>query len=228
MEQMKCPGQDTRYWKPGDIFAAECPKCGAEIEFFKDDTRRRCAWCGHMFYNPKIELGCAEWCQYAEKCVPDLVKAKKAAQNFKEILAEQVRNYLKDEAVWEETEAAVHYAQDLLKAEGGDPKVVLAAILLHRVAPDKAREFLAELETEPELTADILELIDRPGPSQGPEPATLPGRPEPPGEKPRHHFQYPHRPAPGGGGERMRSRSWGRGLRAEGPYPLPKPPPPIP
>ena len=53
----------------------------------------------------------------------------------------------------------MHYAQDLLKAEGGDPKVVLAAILLHRVAPDKAREFLAELETEPELTADILELI---------------------------------------------------------------------
>jgi len=159
MEQMKCPGQDTRYWKPGDIFAAECPKCGAEIEFFKDDTRRRCAWCGHMFYNPKIELGCAEWCQYAEKCVPDLVKAKKAAQTFREILAEQVRNYLQDEAAWEETEAAVHYAQELLKAEGGDPKVVLAATLLHRVDPDKARDFLAELETEPELTADILELI---------------------------------------------------------------------
>ena len=94
MEQMKCPGQDTRYWKPGDIFVAECPKCGAEIEFFKNDTRRRCAWCGHLFYNPKIELGCAEWCQYAEKCVPDLVRAKKAAQTFKELLGEQVRHYL--------------------------------------------------------------------------------------------------------------------------------------
>ena len=105
MEQMKCPGQDTRFWKPGDIFVAECPKCGAEIEFFKDDTRRRCAWCGHMFYNPKIELGCAEWCQYAEKCVPDLVKAKKAAQTFRELLAEQVQNYLKDDAAaWEATE----------------------------------------------------------------------------------------------------------------------------
>ncbi len=161
MEQMKCPGQDTRYWKPGDIFAAECPKCGAEIEFFKDDTRRRCAWCGHMFYNPKIELGCAEWCQYAEKCVPDLVKAKQAAQTFKEILAEQVKNYLeKDPAAWEATEAAVHYAQDLLKAEGGDPKVVLAAVLLHRVDERQARNFLAELETEPELLADILELIN--------------------------------------------------------------------
>jgi ribosomal protein S27E len=76
MEQIKCPGQDTRHWKPGDIFTTECPKCGAEIEFFKDDTRRRCAWCGHLFYNPKIELGCAEWCQYADKCVPELVKEK--------------------------------------------------------------------------------------------------------------------------------------------------------
>ncbi len=160
MEQMKCPGQDTRYWKPEDIFVAECPKCGAEIEFFKDDARRRCAWCGHMFYNPKIELGCAEWCQYAEKCVPDLVRAKKAAQNFKELLAERVKTHLEgDPAAWEQTEKAMHYAQDLLKAEGGDPKVVLASVLLHRVEPAEAREFLAELETEPEITEAVLELL---------------------------------------------------------------------
>jgi hypothetical protein len=160
MEQMKCPGQDTRYWKPGDIFVAECPKCGAEIEFFKDDTRRRCAWCGHMFYNPKIELGCAEWCQYAEKCVPDLVKAKKAAQNFKELLSELVQAHLEaDPAAWERTVQGVQFAQDLLKAEGGDPKVVLAAILLHKVESAQAKEFLEELETEPEITAAILDLL---------------------------------------------------------------------
>lgn len=160
MEQMKCPGQDTRYWKPGDIFVAECPKCGAEIEFFKDDTRRRCAWCGHMFYNPKIELGCAEWCQYAEKCVPDLVRAKKAAQNFKDLLSGMVKSHLKGEpAAWDRTAKGVQYAQDLLKAEGGDPKVVLAAVLLHGVETAKAQEFLAELETEPEITESILELL---------------------------------------------------------------------
>ncbi len=158
MEQMKCPGQDTRYWKPDDIFVAECPKCGAEIEFFKDDARRRCAWCGHMFYNPKIELGCAEWCQYAEKCVPDLVRAKKAAQNFKDLLSELVKSYLEDEAAWERTVQGLKYAQDLLKAEGGDPKVVLAAVLLHRVEAAKAQEFLVELETEPEIIEAILEL----------------------------------------------------------------------
>jgi hypothetical protein len=160
MEQMKCPGQDTRYWKPGDIFVTECPKCGAEIEFFKDDTRRRCAWCGHLFYNPKIELGCAEWCQYAEKCVPDLVKAKKAAQTFKEILADQVKSHLgEDSRDWTLTEKGLALAQELLKAEGGDPKVVLAATLLHRVGPDRSRKFLEEMETEPEITAAVLDLI---------------------------------------------------------------------
>jgi hypothetical protein len=160
MEQIKCPGQDTRFWKPGDIFVAECPKCGAEIEFFKDDTRRRCAWCGHMFYNPKIELGCAEWCQYAEKCVPDLVRAKKAAQTFKELLAEMVKTYLEgDPAAWDRTAKAMEYAQELLKAEGGDPKVVLAAVLLHKVESSQVREFLAELETEPEITEAVLELL---------------------------------------------------------------------
>jgi hypothetical protein len=160
MEQMKCPGQDTRFWKPGDIFVAECPKCGAEIEFFKDDTRRRCAWCGHMFYNPKIELGCAEWCQYAEKCVPDLVKAKKAAQTFKELLAEMVKSHLKgDPAAWDRTAKGMEYAQELLKAEGGDPKVVLAAVLLHRVEPARVQEFLAELATEPEIIEAVLELL---------------------------------------------------------------------
>ena len=160
MEQMKCPGQDTRFWKPDDIFVAECPKCGAEIEFFKDDARRRCAWCGHMFYNAKIELGCAEWCQYAEKCVPDLVRAKKAAQNFKELLSEMVTAHLKeDPAAWDRTAKGVAYAQALLKAEGGDPKVVLAAVLLHRLGPEKAREFLAELETEPEIVEAVLELL---------------------------------------------------------------------
>jgi len=160
MEQMKCPGQDTRYWKPGDIFVTECPKCGAEIEFFKDDTRRRCAWCGHLFYNPKIELGCAEWCQYAEKCVPDLVKAKKAAQTFKEILADQVKSHLgEDSRDWAFTEKGLALAQELLKAEGGDPKVVLAATMLHRVGPDRSRKFLEEMETEPEITAAVLDLI---------------------------------------------------------------------
>jgi hypothetical protein len=159
MEQMKCPGQDTRFWKPDDIFVAECPKCGAEIEFFKDDARRRCAWCGHMFYNPKISLGCAEWCQFAEKCVPDLMKEKKAAQTFKERLAELVHARLQDSDAWRRTEKGMEYALELLKSEGGDPRVVLAAVLLHQVGQEKAWEFLEKLATEADTIAAVLDLL---------------------------------------------------------------------
>lgn len=160
MEQMKCPGQDTRFWKSDDIFTVECPKCGTEIEFFKDDTRRRCAWCGHLFYNPKIEMGCAEWCQYAEKCVPELVQERKAMQNFKERLRERARALAAGEPDLEaRLDRSLALATDLLKAEGGDPKVVFAAILLHKVNLDQARELLAELETEPEITESILEVL---------------------------------------------------------------------
>ncbi|OGP70482.1 MAG: hypothetical protein A2Y80_05725 [Deltaproteobacteria bacterium RBG_13_58_19] len=160
MEQAKCPGQDTRHWKPGDIFTAECPKCGAEIEFFKDDTRRRCAWCGHLFYNPKIELGCAEWCQYAEKCVPELVKEKKATQTFKELLAERVKSLLGDDpAGHERLDRGLKYATELLKSEGGDPKVVLAAVLLHPLNLSQAGDLLTELETEPEIREAVLTIL---------------------------------------------------------------------
>jgi hypothetical protein len=161
MEQIKCPGQDTRHWKPDDIFTVECPKCRAEIEFFKDDTRRRCAWCGHLFYNPKIELGCAEWCQYADKCVPELVKEKQAMQTFKERLRERALALADgDPDLAARLDRGLALATDLLKAEGGDPKVVFAALLLQKVNLDHAKDILAELETEPEISQSILEVLE--------------------------------------------------------------------
>jgi len=65
---IKCPGQDNRFWKPEDISDAKCPGCGRLVEFFKDEPRVKCRKCGCMVANPKIELGCAQWCQYAAKC----------------------------------------------------------------------------------------------------------------------------------------------------------------
>jgi len=53
---MKCPGQDTRYWKPGDIFDADCPHCGSKVEFFKDEATRRCRNCGKTVVNPKMDF----------------------------------------------------------------------------------------------------------------------------------------------------------------------------
>lgn len=69
MRRPPCPGQDTRYWKPEDIFNLPCPGCGGEIEFWKDEPLRLCPACGRKVRNPKIEAGCAKWCRYADQCL---------------------------------------------------------------------------------------------------------------------------------------------------------------
>jgi hypothetical protein len=66
---VKCPGQDTRRWKKDDIFEVRCPFCDSAIEFFKDDPKRRCKKCGKQVLNPRVQSGCAEWCNSAEQCV---------------------------------------------------------------------------------------------------------------------------------------------------------------
>ncbi len=80
---VKCPGQDQRFWKPGDIFEVRCPGCGQVVEFFKDEPTLKCRKCGYTVANPKIDLVCAEWCQYADHCTGlfSNVTRKKVNQN---------------------------------------------------------------------------------------------------------------------------------------------------
>ena len=69
MNKTMCPGQDTRYWRPDDIFNVACSTCGKEVEFFKDDAQRRCGKCGTVIQNPRLSTGCAEWCEHAKECL---------------------------------------------------------------------------------------------------------------------------------------------------------------
>ncbi len=69
MAEKRCPGQDQRYWKFEDIFDVVCPHCETEIEFWKDEPVRTCPECKKSVRNPKIDPGCAEWCQYADECL---------------------------------------------------------------------------------------------------------------------------------------------------------------
>lgn len=77
---MKCPGQDTQFWKQGSIYEVECSKCGKAVEFFKDDATRKCS-CGHRFENPRVDLDCMSYCKFAEECLrtfpPDTVEERK-------------------------------------------------------------------------------------------------------------------------------------------------------
>lgn len=69
MNRTRCPGQDTRYWRPGDIFETPCPSCGTPIEFFKDDASRPCPSCQMRVRNPRLSTGCAQWCDRADECL---------------------------------------------------------------------------------------------------------------------------------------------------------------
>ncbi|MCB2225170.1 MAG: HD domain-containing protein [Desulfarculaceae bacterium] len=142
MAQTMCPGQDTKFWGPGDIFETTCANCGAEVEFFKDDASRRCSKCGSKVANPKLNLGCANWCEHAKDCLgydPKEVLAENAAaggggETLLERLLEAMRaTFGRDTKRIEHAEAVLANAQELMKAEGGDPKVVLAAAVLHDI-----------------------------------------------------------------------------------------------
>lgn len=74
---MRCPGQDTRYWKPSAIFEADCAQCGFPMEFFKDEVARVCKNCGKQILNPKLDLGCAANCQQAQQCLGTVLPGKK-------------------------------------------------------------------------------------------------------------------------------------------------------
>ncbi len=80
---VRCPGQDQRFWKPDDIFEVQCPGCGNTIEFFKDEPKLKCRKCKRLVLNPKINLGCAKWCKYAEQCLGIMKKSNGQADESK-------------------------------------------------------------------------------------------------------------------------------------------------
>lgn len=125
----KCPGQDTRFWGPNDIYTAECPTCGHPVEFFKDDIRRRCQKCGHRFLNPKLNLGCARWCQYADQCVGEIGK-----EEFKDIIISGMKEHFDgDQEKIDHALKLLEFAEKILEKKKGNPKVVIGAASLYDI-----------------------------------------------------------------------------------------------
>ena len=168
---MKCPGQDSRYWKPGAIFEVKCPGCGKDVEFFKDDTSRKCHHCGHRFVNPHMDFGCAAYCQYAEQCLGTLPAEVVAEQEnlLKDRVAVEVKRYFKQDfrRIGHAMRVA-RYAERIGKAEGGHMAVILSAAYLHDVGIPKAEEKYGSSAPEyqekegPEIAKSILVKLSAP------------------------------------------------------------------
>src|SRR4030042_596368 len=152
-KNMKCPGQDMRFWKPGDIFDTQCPKCGRKVEFFRDEVRRKCG-CGHEIVNPKLDFGCAQWCPYAEQCVgtiPEEAKERQKAEqrdSLRERIALEMKKYFGTD--FKRVHHAIkvaRFAEQILKMEGGNPLVVMGAAYLHDFGIHEA-DWLVNIEEE--------------------------------------------------------------------------------
>jgi hypothetical protein len=143
------------------------------VEFFKDETARRCSRCGHRFANPNIAQGCAEWCAYAEKCV-GLVPSSRLTASLREgALASRLIQTVKEELGTDQDRLnhvlmAFQHAKELAGREGGNPRVVLAATLLLRVGSEpaagaddaaKVRDLLERLGLDDETVGRVLEII---------------------------------------------------------------------
>jgi len=133
----RCPGQDQRFWKPEDIFEVQCPGCGGTVEFFKDEPKLKCRKCKQMVVNPKIDLGCAEWCQYAEQCLG--VNVVKNLKVMREKLISRMKNVFGDDRKRiEHALTVLDYAEQIQNVEGGDPLIVRAAAILHDIGIQEA------------------------------------------------------------------------------------------
>ena len=138
---MKCPGQDSRYWQHDAIFETKCPECGADVEFFKDDTSRKCKKCGHRFLNPGMDFGCASYCKYAEQCIgnlpPELIAQKEDL--LKDRVAIEMKRYFNRDfkRIGHATRVA-RYAEKIGKNEGGNLSVILPSAYLHDIGIKEA------------------------------------------------------------------------------------------
>jgi HD superfamily phosphodiesterase len=181
---MKCPGQDTQYWQPGAIFEVGCPECGAMVEFFKDDTTRKCPACGHRFINPKMDFGCASYCQYAEQCLGDLPPELIAQKEdlLKDRVAVEMKRYFKTDfkRIGHATRVA-RYAERIGKFESGNLAVILPAAYLHDIGiieaerrrgstapeyqeqegPSVARSILEKLGAGEALIEEVCDIVGR-------------------------------------------------------------------
>ncbi len=141
-----CPGQDTRFWKPSDIFDIPCGQCGTSVEFFKDEARRRCPKCGAQIVNPKISLGCAQWCEHAKECLGYDPKASEFAGDGEgqsvvgKLIAAVKEVFGEDRKRIDHAMRVLASARSIMQEVGGDSKVVIAAALLHDIGIRAAEE----------------------------------------------------------------------------------------
>lgn len=160
---MQCPGQDSRYWDGQAVFEAPCPKCGKIVEFFKDDSTRKCSSCGHKMLNPRTDFGCAAYCPYAEQCLgamPPELLAKQQELLKERVAIEMKKVFTGDFAAIGRASKTARYAEQIGEHLEANPAVTVIASYLAGL-PEQARELLDKLAAPAGLRDEVCEIIAR-------------------------------------------------------------------
>ncbi len=165
---MKCPGQDMQYWNSESIYEEKCPKCSEMVEFYKDDPSRKCKHCGHRFVNPKMDFGCASYCQFAEQCLGNLPEEFLAQRDnlLKDRVAVEMKRYFKNDFKRiSHASRVARYAERIGKIEAGNLAIILcASYLLHIGYPQAVKkhgEALTNRQVEEESVPVAKEILDK-------------------------------------------------------------------
>ena len=175
-----CPGA-LKFKEPRPEII-KCPSCGGEVEIWTDEIKTTCRNCKETVLR-EGGPSCLDWCKYARECVGDQIYNKYAANKLVTIrqkLIEQLEEYFgNDEKRIAHAKNVMHFAEELLKTEGGDSHIVVPASILHDVGikeaerkygssagnyqekegPAIARKFLLELGFQMEDIDEICEII---------------------------------------------------------------------
>jgi len=158
------------------VFSTLCPHCGKDLEFWKDEPFLHCRDCGKEVQNPRLDLGCAKWCQFAKACLGRLPEDPDLIAPVRSRLLLALRKALAPDGP--RVERAVNVlerAEAIQEAEGGSAVTVKAAALLRgaglpsdrgrqdgaeAAAQPAARAILAEAGLEPAVVDDVLALVE--------------------------------------------------------------------
>ncbi|HCE43805.1 MAG TPA: hypothetical protein DET40_09685 [Lentisphaeria bacterium] len=157
----RCPGQDMRFWKPEDIFTLDCPHCGNEIEFWKDEPFLICKKCGKEIKNPRIDLGCAKWCKFADKCLGRTSSDESASPVIEKVKALLSSQFKLDADAMRELEKACKLADDVLGGTSCDPCVVKTSLVIIFFSKDgkKYNDRVSEILANAGISSDQQEKI---------------------------------------------------------------------
>jgi len=152
-----------QYWTSEAIFDVQCPKCQHVVEFYKDDTTRKCGFCGHRFVNPKMDFGCATYCQFAEQCLGTLPEDFAGVREnlLKDKVAVEVKRYWKsDFKSIRRTLAAANYAETIGKRAGGNMAIVLCAAYVFDIGLSGCRTVLEKAGANAPMIEEICRILN--------------------------------------------------------------------